>query len=182
VFVHPWDIAWCRAVKFDLRIIRSLDVGSPKTFAAYTKDDHHYVLFASWRHLASFKSRKSSYECSSHPNLSLYRSCLSFTNVLTTRIWSVVVSFRWGGVRLSRLGTSPTNWPVLPAPVDKWWWMWSIRWLENWQEEQKYSEKTCPNATLSTTNPTWHWARTRAAAVESRRLTAWAVTEPSNLL
>jgi hypothetical protein len=35
-----------------------------------------------------------------------------------------------------------------------WWWMRSSRWNENWQEKPKYSEKTCPRATLSTTNPT----------------------------
>jgi hypothetical protein len=33
---------------------------------------------------------------------------------------------------------------------------WSISWNENWQGKPKYSEKTCPNATLSTTYPTWH--------------------------
>jgi hypothetical protein len=26
---------------------------------------------------------------------------------------------------------------------------------EDWQGKPKYSEKTCPSATLSTTNPTW---------------------------
>jgi hypothetical protein len=37
----------------------------------------------------------------------------------------------------------------------------------------KYSEKTCPDATLSTTNPTCETrARTRATAVGSQRLTA----------
>jgi hypothetical protein len=33
--------------------------------------------------------------------------------------------------------------------------MWSSRWNENWQGKPKYSEKTCPNAMFSTTNPTW---------------------------
>jgi hypothetical protein len=33
--------------------------------------------------------------------------------------------------------------------------MWSSRWNENWQGKLKYSEETCPTATLSTTNPTW---------------------------
>jgi hypothetical protein len=33
--------------------------------------------------------------------------------------------------------------------------MWSSQWNENWQGKPKYSEKTCPIATLSTTNPTW---------------------------
>jgi hypothetical protein len=30
----------------------------------------------------------------------------------------------------------------------------SSRWSENWQGKPKYSEKTCPHATLFT-NPTW---------------------------
>jgi hypothetical protein len=58
-------------------------------------------------------------------------------------------------VRLSPLGTSTTNWPIVPAPDDRWWWMWSSRWNETCQGKPKYSEKTCPSATLSTTNPTW---------------------------
>jgi hypothetical protein len=62
--------------------------------------------------------------------------------------------FSWGGVRLSPLGTSATNWPIVPGPDDRWW-VWSGRWNENLQGEPKYSEKTCPNATLSTTNLTW---------------------------
>jgi hypothetical protein len=61
----------------------------------------------------------------------------------------------WGGVGLSPLGTSATNWPTVPAPNDRWWWMWSSRWNENWQGIPKYSEKTCPSATLSTAKPTW---------------------------
>jgi hypothetical protein len=27
--------------------------------------------------------------------------------------------FSWGGVRLSLLGTSATNWPIVPAPGDR---------------------------------------------------------------
>jgi hypothetical protein len=60
----------------------------------------------------------------------------------------------WGGVRLSPLGTSATNWPIVPAQDDRWW-VWSSRWNENCQEKPKYTEKTYPSATLSTTNPTW---------------------------
>jgi hypothetical protein len=59
----------------------------------------------------------------------------------------------WGGVRLSPFGTAATNWPIVPAPVDRWW-VWSSWWNESWQEKPNYSEKTCHNATLSTTNPT----------------------------
>jgi hypothetical protein len=32
--------------------------------------------------------------------------------------------------------------------------MWSRRWNEKWQGNPKYSERNCPSATLSTTNPT----------------------------
>jgi hypothetical protein len=35
-----------------------------------------------------------------------------------------------------------------------WLWGWRIWWNE-WQGKRKYSEKTCPGATLSITNPTW---------------------------
>jgi hypothetical protein len=41
------------------------------------------------------------------------------------------------------------------APDDRWGWLWSNWWNEDWQGKPKYSEKTCPSATLSTTNPTW---------------------------
>jgi hypothetical protein len=58
-------------------------------------------------------------------------------------------------VRLSPLGTSFTNWPIVPAPDDRWWWMRSSRWNENWQGKPEYSEKNCPSATLLTTNHTW---------------------------
>jgi hypothetical protein len=46
-------------------------------------------------------------------------------------------------------------WHIVPAPGDRWWWLWSNWWNENWQGKSKSSEKTCPSATLSTTNPTW---------------------------
>jgi hypothetical protein len=36
-----------------------------------------------------------------------------------------------------------------------WWWLWSSWWNEDSQGKPKYSEKTCPSATLSTTNSTW---------------------------
>jgi hypothetical protein len=47
----------------------------------------------------------------------------------------------------------------------------------------KYSEKTCLSAILFTTNPTWpDRARTRAIAVGSQRLTAWAAARPGVFL
>jgi hypothetical protein len=79
-----------------------------------------------------------------------------------------------GGVRLSPLATMVTNWPIVPVPDDRWWWVWSSQWNDNWQGKPKYSVKTCPNATFPPQIP--HdliSVRTRAATVGSRRLTAW---------
>jgi hypothetical protein len=38
-------------------------------------------------------------------------------------------------------------WPIVQTPDDRWGWLWN----EEWQGKLKYSEKTCPSATLSTT-------------------------------
>jgi hypothetical protein len=57
--------------------------------------------------------------------------------------------------RLSPRGTAATVWPTVPAPDDRWWWVWSNRWNANWQGKPKYSEETCPSTTLSPPNPTW---------------------------
>jgi hypothetical protein len=58
-----------------------------------------------------------------------------------------------GGVRLGPLGTAATDWLVVACPGWLWWWRnW---WNKDWKGKPKYSEKTCPSATLSTTNPTW---------------------------
>jgi hypothetical protein len=46
-------------------------------------------------------------------------------------------------------------WPMVPAPDDRWRWLWRNWWNQDCHERPKYSEKTCPSATLSTTNPTW---------------------------
>jgi hypothetical protein len=47
------------------------------------------------------------------------------------------------------------NWPTVPAPDYRWRWLWRNWWNEHWQGKLNYSKKTCPRATLSTTNPTW---------------------------
>jgi hypothetical protein len=86
-----------------------------------------------------------------------YRKSLSFKRCVGRAVrfkWYEGVLASWGGVRLSPLGTSATNWPIVPALRGRWW-VWSTQWNENWQGKPKYSEKTCPSATLSTTNPTW---------------------------
>jgi hypothetical protein len=53
------------------------------------------------------------------------------------------------------LGYCGHYWPSVPAPDDRWWWLWRNWWNEDWQGKPKYLEKTCHSATLSTTNPTW---------------------------
>jgi hypothetical protein len=69
-------------------------------------------------------------------------------------IWVRFLSFfGWGETESTRyVGHC---WPIVPAPDDMWWWLWSSWWNEDWQGKPKYSEKTCPSATFSTTNPTW---------------------------
>jgi hypothetical protein len=84
-----------------------------------------------------------------------------------------------GGVKfiLGPLGTAATPGllylPRVIMRMESWW---DERF---WQGKPNYSEETCPDATLSTINPTCHtWARTRAAAVGSQWLTASAMARP----
>jgi hypothetical protein len=60
----------------------------------------------------------------------------------------------WGEAESTRFGTSANNWPIVPAPDDRWW-VWSIWWNKKLQRKAKYSEEICLSATLFTTNPTW---------------------------
>jgi hypothetical protein len=61
----------------------------------------------------------------------------------------------------------------------RWIWWWRNWWNDDWQGKPKYLEKTCHSAALSTTNPTCSVrTRTRAAAVGSQQLTAWAMARP----
>jgi hypothetical protein len=39
-------------------------------------------------------------------------------------------------------------WPIVPAPDDRWRWLWRNWWNEDWQGKPKYSEKTCSSATF----------------------------------
>jgi hypothetical protein len=61
--------------------------------------------------------------------------------------------------------------------------MWRSRWNVDWQGKSKFSEKTCPSATFVhhkiPHDQTRVW--TRAAAVGSWRLTAWAMARPTFL-
>jgi hypothetical protein len=67
------------------------------------------------------------------------------------------------------------------ASLGWWWrWLWRSRWNVDWQGEPKSSEKTFPSATFVhhkiPHDQTRVW--TRAAAVGSQRLTAWAMARP----
>jgi hypothetical protein len=48
-------------------------------------------------------------------------------------------------------------WPIVlvPAPDDRWWWLWRNWWNADWQGKPKFLEKTCPSTTLSTTKLIW---------------------------
>jgi hypothetical protein len=41
------------------------------------------------------------------------------TALKTSNLNTVFFLVSWGGVRLSPLGTSATNWPIVPAPDDR---------------------------------------------------------------
>jgi hypothetical protein len=62
----------------------------------------------------------------------------------------------------------------------QWKWLWRSRWNVDWQGKPKFSEKTCPSATFVHHRIPHEQTRvwTRAAAVGSRRLTAWAMARP----
>jgi hypothetical protein len=50
------------------------------------------------------------------------------------------------------LRSSATEWPIVPAPGD--YDYGEFGGMKIWQGKPKYSETTCPSATLSATNPT----------------------------
>jgi hypothetical protein len=71
-------------------------------------------------------------------------------------------------------------WPIVqPLMIDEDD-FWSNWWNEDWQGKPKYSVKTCPSATLSTTKShmTSPGLEPRTATVGSQWLTAWAMARP----
>jgi hypothetical protein len=110
-----------------------------------------------------------------HLNISYLNSIsvIQFKSIVISEVSSkVVCSFfffvSWGRVRLS------------PPPDDRWW-MWSSKWNETWQGKWKYSKKTCPSVSLSTTNFIWsdvdsHPGRCGGKPATNR--VAWAMARP----
>jgi hypothetical protein len=87
-----------------------------------------------------------------------------------------VLFFSWGWVRLSPLGTSATNWSIVPAPDDRWWWMWSIGGMRIGRRNRSTRRKPAPVPLCPPQiQHELTWARTRAGAVGIRRLTAWVM-------
>jgi hypothetical protein len=84
----------------------------------------------------------------------------------------------WGGVRLSPLGTSVTNWPIVPAPDDDDE-CGAVGGMRIGRGNRSTRRKPAPVPLCPPQIP-HHltWARTRAAAVGSRRLTAYAMARP----
>jgi hypothetical protein len=91
------------------------------------------------------------YFCSRKQETETYKAVTPF---MPLALFIIIFYCAWWG------GTESTWYcghyrPIVPAPDDRWWWLWSSRWNEDWQGKPKYSEITSPSATLSITNPTW---------------------------
>jgi hypothetical protein len=69
------------------------------------------------------------------------------------RVVHIIIIISGGGTKSTR--HCGHSWPIVQAADDRWGWLWSNWWNEDWQWKPKYSEETCPSATLSTTNSTW---------------------------
>jgi hypothetical protein len=57
-------------------------------------------------------------------------------------------------------------------------WMWSNWWIDNWWGKLKYSKKTNPSTTLSTTNPTRPDLGLSLGCRSGKPVTAWAMAWP----
>jgi hypothetical protein len=88
----------------------------------------------------------------------------------------------WGGVRLSLLGTSATNWPIVPAPdVDNDDECGAVGGMRIDRGNRSTRRKPTPVPLFLPQIPhDQTWARTRAVAVGSRRLTTWVTTRPAH--
>jgi hypothetical protein len=92
--------------------------------------------------------------------------------------WRWVLFFIASGAWLSPLYCGHF-WPIVPATDDRWGWLWSTWWNEDWKGKLKYSENTCPALLRPPQIPLYQTPdRTRAAAMGSQRLTAWAMERP----
>jgi hypothetical protein len=108
------------------------------------------LLFTNWTYflwLCLKKVQEYQLKIQTYAKNSLYETMLWYATFF-------VHSWNQRGMGLSPLYCGH-SWPIVPAPRDRWWWLWSNWWDEDWQGKPKYSEKTYPSCKLSTTNPTW---------------------------
>jgi hypothetical protein len=67
-----------------------------------------------------------------------------YLSIDQSRLWIRYVDIflvSCSGMRLSPLGRSATNWPIVPAPDDRW--IWSIWWNENWHGNRNVLQCHC---------------------------------------
>jgi hypothetical protein len=71
--------------------------------------------------------------------LKIIRVCGKKNYKITGTVWGwskmhhIFPSISLSGLRLSPFGTSAINWPIVPPPDDRWGWLRSSWWNENWQ-------------------------------------------------
>jgi hypothetical protein len=107
-----------------------------------------------------------------------WRWVVSFTLwTLRQLVFFFLVS--WGGVRLSPLGTSANIWPIVPAPDDE---CGVVGGMRIGRGNRSTRRKPAPVPLCPPQIPhDLTLDRTRAAAVGSRQLTAWAMAWPSSI-
>jgi hypothetical protein len=94
-------------------------------------------------------------------------------------IWSDTKFFFFSKLAGFDFGYCGHYWRIVPAPDDRWGWLWRNWWNEEWQGETEVLGENLPQSHFvhhkSHTRPrVW----TRAAIVGSQRLTAWAMARP----
>jgi hypothetical protein len=91
----------------------------------------------------------------------LLAHCIMFTQVSSKNLLScfnlhIYIALRIVGGGVQTGSTRHRGHLLAYCTCPGWLWGWRIiRWNDDCQGKPKYSEKTCPSATLSTTNTTW---------------------------
>jgi hypothetical protein len=98
----------------------------------------------------------------------------------TGEIWMTPPFFNWYSGRWSPIGSTRHCGHLMAYCASPGWLWWWRNWWNDWQGKPKYSEKTCPNAALSTTNPTCCSDANPGRRGGNQRLTAWATAWPDS--
>jgi hypothetical protein len=97
------------------------------------------IVFVSCFEIVTWSSKRYGVICNKNIQISRWWKGLNF-----------VIGIGRGGVQLGPLGTAALK-GILCSQGWLWWWR---NWWNDWQGKPKYPEKRCPNAALSTINPT----------------------------